>query len=173
MQGSREHKPMAGNDYVNDKPQQRQVQPGHDSHRGQSAPERQKSHHWQQERGWQKQGAWNGNPSWKGGRAHNWKSEHRTWSQRGGYGGYRISQVSFGIYFGRDHGFRIGSRPVIYEGYPRFYHGGSSFIIVDPWPEYWHDDWYESDDVYIGYDNGYYLYNREYPEDAVAIMVVE
>jgi hypothetical protein len=131
------------------------------------------SHNWQQQRGWQKQGAWRGNASWQGGRATHWQTEHRTWTQRGGYGGYRISQGNFGIYFGEDHGFRIGAQPVIYNGYPRFAYGGYSFLIVDPWPETWDETWYESDDVYIGYDDGYYLYNRAYPGDAVAVMVIQ
>ena len=51
-------------------------------------------------------------------------------------------------------------------GYPRFQYGGFSFSVVDPWPEYWSDDWYDNDDMYI--DNtgdGYYLYNRRYPQD--------
>ena len=36
-------------------------------------------------------------------------------------------------------------------------------MMVDPWPEHWSDDWYVTDDVYVGYDNGYYLYNRRDP----------
>jgi len=32
------------------------------------------------------------------------------------------------------------------------------------------DDWYDSDDVYVDYyADGYYLYNRRYPVDRVAI----
>jgi hypothetical protein len=48
-------------------------------------------------------------------------------------------------------------------------------MMVDPWPEYWSNNWYASDDVYVGYDDyddGYYLYNRRYPGDAIAITVV-
>jgi hypothetical protein len=36
-------------------------------------------------------------------------------------------------------------------GYPRFLYGGFWFSLVDPWPEYWAEDWYETDDVYIAY----------------------
>ena len=59
-------------------------------------------------------------------------------------------------------------------GYPRFTYGGYSFLLVDPWPEYWADNWYATDDVYIAYDdydNGYYLYNRRYPAIRLAISV--
>jgi hypothetical protein len=61
--------------------------------------------------------------------------------------------------------------PVMYMGYPRFYYGGFSFLMVDPYPSYWAANWYESDDVYIAYNDGYYLYNRRYPEVQLAITV--
>jgi len=60
----------------------------------------------------------------------------------------------------------------MYEGYPRFWYGGNSFLIVDPWPETWGEAWYDTDDVYIGYDDGYYLYNRRDPSVAIAITVM-
>ena len=44
-------------------------------------------------------------------------------------------------------------------------------MLVDPWPEYWAENWYATDDVYIGYDNGYYLYDRRYPGVGLAITV--
>jgi len=57
-------------------------------------------------------------------------------------------------------------------GYPRFQYGGYWFSVVDPWPEYWPEDWYDNDDVYIEYfDDGYYLCNRRYPGDRIAISV--
>jgi hypothetical protein len=65
-------------------------------------------------------------------------------------------------------------RPTMYMGYPRFSYGGYSFMLVDPWPEYWADNWYDTDDLYIDYDdydNGYYLYNRRYPDVRLAITV--
>jgi hypothetical protein len=118
------------------------------------------------------QGGWQGHNTWQQNRAQHWQNEHRSWSQRGGYGGYYIPQNHFSLYFGRGHSFRIGRRPSIFMGYPRFQYGGYSFMLVDPWPEYWSQDWYDSDDLYIDYDNGYYLYNRRHPGDAVAITVV-
>jgi hypothetical protein len=127
---------------------------------------------WQQRRGWLHQGAWEGRGNWHDNRARHWTIEHRTWVQRGGYGGYFIPQERFRASFGREHWFRIHTRPVIYMGYPRFAYGGFSFLLVDPWPEYWAEDWYASDDVYIDYDDGYYLYNRRYPGVALAITVV-
>ena len=62
--------------------------------------------------------------------------------------------------------------PTMYMGYPRFSYGGSSFLLVDPWPEDWAANWYATDDVYIDYDSGYYLYDRQYPGVRLAITVV-
>jgi len=104
-------------------------------------------------------------------RAHSWQSEHRTWQQRGGYSGYRVPDDRFREYYGQDHAFRIYSLPVVFVGGgQRFQYGGYWFGLIDPWPEYWSSDWYDSDDVYVDYDrDGYYLYNRRYPSDRVAI----
>ena len=60
---------------------------------------------------------------------------------------------------------------MIYEGYPRFQYGGFSFLLVDPWPQDWSEDWYANDDVYIDYDDGYYLYNRSFPQERLAITI--
>jgi hypothetical protein len=111
--------------------------------------------------------------AWQGHRAQNWKSEHRDWRERGGYNGYRIPEDRYRGNFGPDHAFRIYSNPVvIIEGYPRFQYGGFWFGAVDPWPEYWAVNWYDDDDVYIIYsDDGYYVYNRRYPRDRIAIQV--
>jgi hypothetical protein len=110
---------------------------------------------------------------WQPHRAQNWQSEHRDWRQRGGYNGYRIPEDRYRGHFGPDHRFRIYRYPVeVYGGFPRFQYGGFWFGFMDPWPEYWSDDWYDSDDVYIDYtDDGYYLYNRRYPRDRIAITV--
>jgi hypothetical protein len=109
--------------------------------------------------------------AWRGERAHNWQSEHRNWQQRGGYHGYHVPDARFRSYYGQSHGFRIYSLPVMYVGgHRRFHYGGYWFGLVDPWPEYWSNDWYDSDDVYVDYyDGGYYLYNRAYPSDRIAI----
>ena len=66
----------------------------------------------------------------------------------------------------------MSSRPTFYMGYTRFFYSGFSFMLLDPWPEYWSDNWYATDDVYIDYDDGYYLYNRRYPSARLAITVV-
>jgi hypothetical protein len=110
---------------------------------------------------------------WQQHRARSWQAEHRTWKQRGGYDGYRIPQNHYRRYFGRDHRFRIYRRAlVMYEGYPCFQYNGYWFSLVDPWPEYWSDNWYEKDDVYIIYsDDGYYLYNRRHPDVGITISV--
>jgi hypothetical protein len=127
---------------------------------------------WQQQSGWRQDGAWQAHASWQLSRSSNWQTDHRTWSQRGGYGGYYIPQDSFSLHFGAGNWFRIQSQPTIVDGYPRFQYGGYSFMMVDPWPADWAQDWYASDDVYVGFDNGYYLYNRQYPGEAIAITVV-
>jgi hypothetical protein len=63
-------------------------------------------------------------------------------------------------------------RPEFYAGYPRFQYGGFSFRIVDPWPDSWGPDWYESDDVYIDYENdGYYMYNSRYPGLGISVDI--
>jgi hypothetical protein len=128
---------------------------------------------WQQQRGWQRRGAWQGPNSWQQGRATNWQQQHRTWQQRGGYGGYYIPADRFSLTFGDRRWFRLNSRPMIIGGYPRFDYGGYSFMLVDPWPEYWSDDWYATDDVYVDYrDDGYYLFNRRDPQFGIALSVV-
>jgi flagellar biosynthesis GTPase FlhF len=126
---------------------------------------------WQQQRGWAKNGAWQGHSSLQQDRVQNWAGEHRTWAQRGGYGGYYIPQDRFSLSFGSGHWFRMGS-PTIYMGYPRFSYGGFSFMLLDPWPDSWAENWYDTDDLYIDYDDGYYLYNRRYPGVGLALTVV-
>ena len=138
------------------KPQQQQQQ--------QRAPQQANRPSQQQQR--QQQAAWQGH------RASNWQSQHLDWQQRGGYHGYRIPDDRYRGYFGPDHAFRIYSYPVVVGGYPRFQYGGFWFSIVDPWPEYWSDDWYDNDDVYIEYSgDGYYMYDRRYPGVGIAISV--
>lgn len=126
---------------------------------------------WQSRDTWRRD-AWPARSSWREHRAQHWERDHRTWAQRGGYGGYRIPEPQFVSRFGVSHPFLIGSRPVIYQGYPRFRCGGYWFLIVDPWPEFWVDDWYMADRVYIDYyGDGYYLVNPRYPGIRIAITV--
>jgi hypothetical protein len=110
---------------------------------------------------------------WQQHRAGNWQADHRTWTQRGGYSGYRIPDDHFRGSFGRNHGFRIGGLPfLVVGGYPRFQYGGYWFSMVDPYPGNWAENWYDTDDVYVNYsDNGYYLYDRRYPGVGIAISV--
>ncbi|HTM50781.1 MAG TPA: hypothetical protein VL285_18930 [Bryobacteraceae bacterium] len=132
----------------------------------------QQARSWQQQQGWLRNGGWQGRNNWQHNRARHWASDHRTWSQRGGYGGYYIPQDRFRLYFGSHHPFRLRARPVMYMGYPRFEYGGFSFLLVDPWPEYWSDDWYANDDLFIDYDDGYYLLDRRDPQVRLAVSVV-
>ena len=111
--------------------------------------------------------------AWRRHSSQNWQSDHRTWQQRGGYRGYRIPDDRYRGYFGPSHGFRINTLPfLVVGGYPRFQYQGYWISAVDPWPEYWGNDWYDNDDVYVTYvDNGYYLYNRRYPTTGIAINI--
>jgi len=106
-------------------------------------------------------------------RASSWNSEHRTWQQRGGYNGYRVPDDRFRLYFGGQHFFRINSLPMLFVGgYPRFQYDGYWVTFVDPWPETWAPDWYETDDVYIDYtDDGYYVYDRMHPGIGIAVTI--
>lgn len=110
---------------------------------------------------------------WQQRQAGNWQAEHRTWQQRGGYLGYRIPHTRFHGAFGPSHGFRMFSHPVlVIEGFPRFEFAGFWFSVMDPWPEYWSNEWYSRDDVYIeDSEGGYYLRNRRHPGDRIAITV--
>ena len=110
---------------------------------------------------------------WQQRRAHNWQSDHRDWQQRGGYNGYRIPDARYRSHFGRDHRFRLYRYPMfVVDGYPSFQYGGFWFTVLDPWPEYWSDNWYENDDVYVDYSNGgYYLYDQRYPGVGIAVSI--
>jgi len=111
--------------------------------------------------------------TWQQHRATNWQADHRTWQQRGGYNGYRIPDDRFRGSFGEGHGFRMQGLPfLVVGGYPRFQYGGYWLSVVDPWPETWGANWYNTDDVYVVYaDNGYYMYNRRYPGVGMAISI--
>ena len=111
--------------------------------------------------------------AWQQHRSQNWQSDHRNWQQRGGYRGYRIPDDRYRGYFGPSHGFRINTLPfLVVGGYPRFQYEGYWISAVDPWPSSWGDDWYDNDDVYVSYvDNGYYMYNRSYPGQGIAINI--
>ncbi|MFZ0707634.1 MAG: hypothetical protein WAM71_18685 [Candidatus Korobacteraceae bacterium] len=111
--------------------------------------------------------------AWQDHRSQNWQSDHRTWQQRGGYTGYRIPDNRYNGYFGPNHGFVIYSQPyMVVGGFPRFQYDGFWFSLVDPWPNSWSNNWYETDSVYVVYQNsGYYMYNQRYPGIGIAISV--
>jgi len=111
--------------------------------------------------------------AWQDHRAQSWQSDHRTWRQRGGYHGYRIPDDRYRGYFGAGHGFRIQGLPfLVVGGYPRFRYQGYWISTIDPWPEYWANDWYDTDEVYVTYiDNGYYLFNQRYPDVGISISI--
>ena len=90
-----------------------------------------------------------------------------------GYKGYRIPDNRYPAISVRLTPSAFDSyRVVIVGGYPRFQYGGYWFSLVDPWPEYWSNNWYDNDDVHIDYaGDGYYLYNRRYPRDRIAVSV--
>ena len=106
-------------------------------------------------------------------KAGNWSSDHKTWQQRGGYNGYRIPDARFNLYFGRQHYFHISSLPILFVGgFPRFQYDGYWITFVDPWPDNWNPDWYETDNIYLDYtDDGYYLYDQNYPGIGIAVTI--
>ena len=92
-------------------------------------------------------------------------------SRASGYGGYVIPERDFRLQFGPERGFRLHARPVIRQGYPCFAWGGYSFLIVDPWPETWTETWYAEDDLWIAWEDGYYLHSRRHPGFGLALTV--
>jgi hypothetical protein len=126
----------------------------------------QQAHHTQEQQNVQQ-------AAWQGHRSENWQSDHRTWQQRGGYNGYRIPANHYNGHFGSSHEFVIFSQPyTVIGGFPRFQYGGYWFSLVDPWPDSWASNWYETDDIYVSYaDNGYYMYDRRYPGVGIAVSV--
>ena len=167
----------------NARQQQARPQRQDQSNRQQHAPQPRQDHNNRQERAQQQRGNDRGQrsaerqrveqSSWQEHRSRNWDSDHRNWQQRGGYHGYRVPDDRYRGYFGPNHGFRIGGLPfLVVGGYPRFQYEGYWISTVDPWPEYWGDNWYDNDDVYVAYvDNGYYMYNPRYPGSGVAISI--
>ena len=60
----------------------------------------------------------------------------------------------------------------IVGNYPQFYADGFWFTMLDPVPEYWGYDWYDTDYVTIvEMEDGYYLLDESYPEARIAVMV--
>jgi hypothetical protein len=112
---------------------------------------------------------------WRGRRARNWDSDHETWEERGGYDGAWIPDGYFGSHYGQHHWFRVSSLPfTVIDGFPCIQYGDYWVTFVDPIPEYWSDDWFETDDVYIDYyGDGYYLFNRRFPyRPGIAIRIM-
>jgi hypothetical protein len=148
-----------------------QTQQARQSPQAQPQRTQQQARSWQQQKGWTQGGGWQGHATFAQDRSQSWSTDHRTWGQRGGYGGYFIPQAQFDASFGGGHFFRLGALPGLYLGYPQFSYGGFSFLMVDPWPGDWSGNWYSSDDVYIDYNDGYYLHDRLHPQEAIAITI--
>lgn len=110
---------------------------------------------------------------WGDHRARVWAHEHKTWKMRGGYRGYVVPRERFVLCFGPRHSFRVHTLPVVViAGHPRFHYNGFYVTLIDPWPEYWAPNWYESDDVYVDYvGDGYYMFNRRHPSVAIAVNI--
>jgi hypothetical protein len=154
--------------------QDRQQQQGQQQQKRQDQSRQQQQRAQQQQypqRSQEQQHVWQ--TTWQSHRAGNWQSDHRSWQQRGGYNGYRIPNERYRGYFGPQHWFSIYGLPfVVYNGYPRFQYEGYWITLLDPWPGYWSNNWYDNDDVYVDYnDDGYYMYNRRYPGVGIAISI--
>lgn len=147
------------------------LQPGAGSLYPGQGRSREQARAWERSRGWSGAGAWGQHPTWREHRARHWESEHRSWRDRGGYGGYLIPEREFFARFGPDRSFRLRTRPVIRQGYPWFSWGGYAFQILDPWPEFWTETWYADDELWIGWDEGYYLYSRRHPGFGLALTI--
>jgi hypothetical protein len=106
-------------------------------------------------------------------RATSWTTQHQTWQQRGGYNGYRIPESRFSQYFGSGHFFHIGGLPLLFVGgYPRFQYDGYWVTVMDPWPDNWAPDWYETDNLYVDWvGDGYYLFDSNYPGIGLAVTI--
>ena len=83
------------------------------------------------------------------------------------------STASFSLYFGRPHRFHLSSYRIRVVGeYPEFYADGFWFTMLDPVPEYWDNDWYDTDYcTVVQSDDGYYLVNDAYPQSQISISV--
>jgi hypothetical protein len=106
-------------------PRQQHAQAPTQQARQQPQRSQQQAQSWQHQEGWAQKGGWQAHAPFQQNRSQNWSSDHRTWAQRGCYGGYYIPQDRFSVSFGSQHCFRIGMMPSMYMGYPRFFYGGS------------------------------------------------
>lgn len=152
--------------------QQRGYSQGYPDTRQQQSRQEQHSQQEQHpQRNQEEQRAWQS--TWQKHRAGNWQTDHRSWQQRGGYNGYHVPDDRYRGYFGPQHGFRINGLPfMVHGGYPRFQYQGYWITLLDPWPGYWSNNWYDNDDVYIDYSgDGYYMHNRNYPGVGIAISI--
>jgi hypothetical protein len=146
---------------------------GHSKHEDRPSRTETNAKEWQNKRMWRQNGTWQGSATWLGSRATDWQNERASWPQRGGYGGAFVSQADYDRHFSTAHDFRLKSQPDMKRGYPHFKRDGVHFMMVDPYPQHWNEKWHETDDVYIQYDQGYYLHNRRDPAHAIAVMVLQ
>jgi hypothetical protein len=94
------------------------------------------------------------------------RAHYKKYSPHAGERVVRDPDREFEAHFGREHRFHM-ARPTIVEGFPRFEYHGFSFVVEEPWPEYWYDD----DDFYIVHERGTY-YLRNYDDRGVEVQVV-
>jgi hypothetical protein len=110
---------------------------------------------------------------WSSYRTNSWGTQHRGWSQRGGYSGYRIPEDRFTILFGAERPFRLSANRMRIAGQARqFESNGFWFTLLEPVPEAWSDDWYDTDSIQIvEQDGGYYMVDASYPDDLISVSV--
>ena len=94
------------------------------------------------------------------------RAHYRAYDPHAGEHIVRTPDRTFQAHFGREHRFHM-ARPTVVEGFPRFEYHGFSFVVEEPWPEYWYDD----DAYYIVFERGGY-YLRNYDDPGVEVQVV-
>ena len=161
------HGPKGKKTHVNSKMK------GHTHHEDHPMRSDEDAKKWQDNRMWRQTGTWQGGKDWNNARSKNWQRDHSTWPQRGSYGGAFITQPEYDKHYTVAHDFRIGDEPKMIDGYAHFKHEGDEFVIVDPYPENWNTKWHSSDDVYLDYNQGYYLHNRQHTGSPLAVMVLK
>ena len=98
------------------------------------------------------------------------RDHDRGFERRDRWDGHRFNNDYYNDHFGVGHRFYWHHcrwyGPRFFVG-SRFYYGGFWFVIVDPVPDYWGDDYVYIEDI----DGVYYLVNPLYPQHIIVNVV--